>query len=113
MPANYTVIRDGNITLPGAGGDLDTELTFNAPGVINRSTVLSYRVNPSQDGVKFTIEINGTQVRSEDLQDVSRVLHEVVASGVVTPNGNTLRLAAVQNTGTISISDIVLLYKEA
>ena len=50
-------------------------------------------------------------MRTQSYKDGTYTIHEVVQGGLVQPSGNTLTLE-VGNTGSISVSDIVLLYKE-
>ncbi len=113
MPSNYVVITDGPVALPGAGDDVDIDLTFDAPGVrADRKPVLFFKADPSQDGVSLTLSINGVKVRRVSLQDVNRTFHEAVSKNVVKPSGNTLTLKIDDDDGRINVADVVLLYQE-
>jgi hypothetical protein len=113
MPSNYQAITDNVTTLPKSNGDIDTDITFSAPGIrADRKPVLYYRINPDRNNVPLTVSINGVVVDSTRFGDVARTYHEVVGLDVVKPSGNTLTLKVGDNAGSIEVSDIVLLYQE-
>lgn len=113
MPSNYTVITDGPVELPKADGDIDTDLTFDAPRIASgRKPVLFLKADPAKDGATVTVSINGVHVRTLHLKDVHRTFHEVVAANVVKPTGNTLTLKVDRDKGAVAVADVVLLYKE-
>ena len=111
MPAlaNYIVIMDTPSTL-GIGnaqnfpfGGLALDVSF--------PTILMFRTKPIVTaGLRITI--NGTIVFDVPRfgADDGRSLHEVVAAGIVLPNGNTL---TATNTGSadLTYSAVALLFK--
>ena len=58
--------------------------------------------------------INGDEVIRTDFgSGVERGFHEVIDAGVVKPSGNTLKLKLTNDSGSLTVSDIVLLYKQS
>ena len=115
MSTTYTVIKDGPATLTQTGQKV--ELPFSASGIkTNARPVLLYRVNvhPNSGAVTLSVSINGQEVRKTGFSGTNRTFHEVVAADAVNASDNTLTLDVFNvNSGeSVSVQDIVLLYKE-
>ena len=118
--ACYDVITDSGISL-GVGVDVDADLAI---GLVNNASVgsrsvLSFMLRPKNPlNLIFEISIrNGnnttTKILTNEIDinfDDWRVVQEVVGGNVLTATGNTLRVKVLTGSGTLVISDIVLLY---
>jgi hypothetical protein len=117
--ASYTVVRDGDLTLPD-NGDIDFDFPeFSLPNLSASESdpdrpILSFKVNPLSDDARVVLFLN------EDEDDVLyaqtygdgpiRTVTEVVARNKFRASGNKLSVRR-EGTGTFVISDVTLTYK--
>jgi hypothetical protein len=120
--ASFTAIADGSTTLDnGAGADKDKTFSFKAPGADSTErSILSFVVNPVPDGsdsdVKLEMSINGTVVSDVTFtSSQGRPWQEIVEVGVLKDGDNklTAKVTDADKAGSMTIKDIVLLYKLA
>ena len=118
--ACYDVIIDSGISLR-VGVDVDADLAI---GLVNNASigsrsVLSFMLRPKNPlNLIFELSIkNGNNITTNVLTneidinfDDWRVVQEVIGGNVLTATGNTLRVKVLSGSGTLVISDIVLLY---
>lgn len=112
--ADYTAIQDASLTLPKRNSDRDETLTFDAPNVsIGRRPILAFRANPN-GAVTLKMWLNKTDDDDDPVVDVefadgpARSWHEIIASGLLTATGNTLKIARTAGPGKVIVSDIVM-----
>ena len=117
--ALYDVISDSKTSL-AIDGDTnhDFVIELNDDANVARRSVLSFMLSPdSANNLQFRLEIiNGvnlftTVATYTTSNDVRRVFQEVIGENVLTSNYNTLRVTVLSGTGTLNISDVVLLYQ--
>ena len=121
MTSNHRSLQDSTTTLPTSSGDRDFEIEFDAPGLSSTNSTharpyLSYRVNPGDDsGVNVVIELNSTVVVDPTIDTtVSRQFNEIFDHGLLQATGNELRVFVPTNEpGTVSVSDLIVVYPEA
>ena len=109
--ADYRVISDGNVTIQ-TSGDIDRSFTFDlGTGVQhNQPAVLQafYVSGSNANNLSFRFSINGTAVRTINVNgNHFSTIHEV-QSGVTKNNQNELEVKIVGGSGSVTISDIVL-----
>lgn len=115
--ACYDVITDDDTRLR-IGGDIDRELPIGVSGIdAGIRSVLSFMLKAEDpSGLKYEISIkNGNNITTSILNTQTstntwRVFQEVVGKNVLTDKDNTLIVKVLGGTGTLVISDIVLLF---
>ncbi len=115
--ACYDVIADDDTRLR-IGGDIDRELPIGVSGIdAGVRSVLSFMLKAEQPSrLKYEISIkNGNNIttgiiNTETSTNTWRVFQEVVGTNVLTDKNNTLIVKVLDGTGTLVISDIVLLF---
>lgn len=115
--ACYDVIADDDTRLR-IGGDIDRELPIGVSGIDSGvRSVLSFMLKAEQPSrLKYEISIkNGNNIttgiiNTETSTNTWRVFQEVVGTNVLTDKNNTLIVKVLDGTGTLVISDIVLLF---
>lgn len=113
LVARYAVVpnSDTATTVPGPSGISDHHYQgIQAPGLVtSRSWVLFYKVNP--DGTPtLSIRINSTPVVNVTFAEgPQRALQEIIPGTALHAADNELTVAVTGN-GSVSISDIVILY---
>ncbi len=119
--ACYDVITDGNTSLT-IGGDIDAELGIGVTGInTGVRSVLSFMLK-ADDPSNLTFQIsvkNGNNVTTNVINNLNinsnvwRVFQEVIDANVLTATGNKLKIKVLSGSGTLVLSDIVLLYMKA
>ena len=118
MPATaaYIAIQDGS-TILDHGDDIDhTFGRFDAPDVnVNRRPVLSFRLNPSvgEGNVTLQMELNDVVILEQTFtSNEARGWQEIVEANVLREEENelTARLVDTDDAGSITLSDVALLY---
>lgn len=116
--ACYDVITDGDTSLR-IGGDIDAELTIGVSGInTGVRSVLSFMLKADDpDDLKFQISIkNGSNVTTNIISNLKvnsnvwRAFQEVIDANVLTAAGNKLKIKVLSGSGTLVMSDIVLLF---
>jgi hypothetical protein len=118
--ASYAPIADGETVLQ-LGGDIDKTWNFDAPGVAaDQQSVLVFVTNPDPSGkdsdVIVAMSINGTDVLDLTFTSTEgRAWQEIVQGGLLKEKDNklTAKLADSDNSGEISLKDLVIHYKLA
>jgi hypothetical protein len=121
MTSKHRSLQTSSTTLPTSNGDRDFELEFNAPSLTTNDNIhgrpyVSYRANPNGDvGVRLQMELNGEEILDQTLStDTSRNLVEIFDHGILTNQGNTLRVFVPNDEpGSITVSDILVVYTAA
>ena len=121
MTTNHRSLQDSSTVLPTSSGDRDFEIDFDAPGLSTTTSTharpyLSYRVNPGSDaGVHVVMELNDTEIVDQTIDTtVSRQFDEIFDHGLLKANDNTLRVFVPNNEpGSVTVSDIIVVYAEA
>jgi hypothetical protein len=119
--ACYNVFCDEGITAT-RGGDIDKEVNIGGLGAIDVgvASVLSFMLRPVNPvNLEFEINIiNGLNKTTKLIKESTsynhwRVWQEIVGGGVLTADDkNKLQIRAVGGTGSLVISDVVLLYSK-
>jgi hypothetical protein len=114
--ADYVVLQDATVNLPGTTGDLHRQ--FNAPGVNPSSqSILTFRVNPQigSGDVTLRVRVNDhvavTQVFNTEPQ---RSWQEVMPAGAIGATNNELIASIPSDSGggSLQISDIVIFTRQ-
>ncbi len=117
--ATYDVVSDGKVSLAiGQDIDHDFPIGLHAKANVGIRSVLSFMIDTiSSNNLQFRIEIiNGSGVTTSiatytTSSTVARVFQEVISTNTLTLTGNTLKVRVLGGSGTLEISDIVLLYQ--
>ena len=109
--ADYRVIRDSAITLQ-TGGAIDKDFSFNLGTAVkhNQHSVLQffYVSASNANNLSFRFSINGTTVRTINVNgNHFATIHEVT-NNVTKDHVNELDVKIVGGSGRVDISDIVL-----
>ncbi len=118
MTSKHRSLQTSATNLPTSNGDRDFELEFNAPNLTTNDNIhgrpyVSYRANPKGDvGVRLQMELNEVEILDQRLStDTSRNLVEIIDHGILTNQGNTLRVFVPDDEpGSIEVSDILVVY---
>jgi hypothetical protein len=111
MAINYGIILDQEKTLVGGGAGADIDIPFEiANPRTDRSPILFYVVNPDRNDVVLSVSLNGRFVSKVSHKDVACTIQEVVNRNILKPSGNKLTFSLGNGSGSITVSDIVLLY---
>ena len=116
MPCDFRTIT--NVFDLPAGGDIDIDLEFPAPGVnAGRRAILMYRASVTGGGIgaifgaTLKATLNGEDIFEQvHFRGSNRSFHKVFEKGIVQPTDNKLTLIRTSGGGTIHLSDIVLVY---
>ena len=110
--ADYVIVMDGAAALSRAGTNF-VRKHFLVPDNVasGRPSVLMYRVEADNaDGLKYTVTLNDTDVLTlVHSTDRFGTVHEVVEANVVHNGDNRFLAIVTAGTGTIKISDVVVL----
>jgi hypothetical protein len=114
MPANYVVIRDTPVTLSSPNGEIDEQFGFDADGARDdRATVLVWRARPGDPAAEVTVTLNGALVQTVNFGvGVERTFHEAVEAGVLKETGNNIRFEVTSGSGALTLSDVIMWYKQ-
>jgi hypothetical protein len=115
-PAAYVTVHDEPVTLQ-TGDNIAHVFRFDAPDVdAGRESVLSFVADPFGDNtVSLEWDLNGTNVLTESFTTApARALQEIVGKDLLKATGNKLkvRVTDTDNSGSIKIDDVVLLYTQ-
>ena len=110
--ARYITVAgsENGITVPDATGISDTHIQgIHAPGLVAVPAVIFFRTRHS-GSPSFSVRLNATRLTADTLkQDGPHTWHEIIRLGALKPSDNELTLA-VSGEGTVTFSDIVILY---
>ncbi len=116
--ANYESFRDVSFPLR-IGGDIGRTLEskiVNTP-VSGENVILMWKHGRTSTGsVTYRVEVNGEEVTTSTISqtipegDYSS-LHEVLQTNQIQQGDNTVRFQVTGGTGTVRISDVVILYR--
>jgi hypothetical protein len=114
--AAYITLRDDPVTLQN-GDHTAFVLNFDAPDVdAGHKSVLSFVADPFGDNtVSLEWDLNGTNILTESFNTApARALQEIVGTNLLKAHGNQLkvRVTDTDNSGSIKIDDVVLLYTQ-
>jgi hypothetical protein len=113
--AFYSVITDSIVTL-NFGGDIDYETTFNLPQKLDvgtRSVISGVVVTlTNATNLTFKLEINDVDVNPvAPITGSERFnIQEVVQANLLKVGQNKFRIKLAGGAGSLSFSDVVLLY---
>jgi hypothetical protein len=115
-PAAYVTLRDEPVTLQN-GSHTAAVFKFDAPDVdAGHKSVLSYVADPFGDNtVSIEWDLNGTNILTHSFNTAqARALQEIVGTNLLNAHGNELkvRVTDTDNSGSIKIDDVVLLYTQ-
>jgi hypothetical protein len=116
--ANYTVVQDGDVTLPDPATNDSFHLypTFGAPGLSTSTSlgdrpVLHLKVNPGEDDAALEVTLNNTVVYTQTFSAGKiRSVSEVLAHGNLLASGNIM-IISNSGEGAFTVSDILVDYK--
>lgn len=115
MPCDFRTIRSDAFELP-TDGDIDITIEFPAPGIdAERRAILMYRARkvfePFNRPARIGVSLNGKALFEQSVTDpTDHSFHEVLDTKILRPTGNELTLIRKSDTGTIRLSDLVLIY---
>jgi hypothetical protein len=117
--ADYDVIQDGNFTLSSGAGNDTRDFTINILSRLNSGSnaVLMFKYNPSDDAQNLDLEVQINNVVVVSLGDIApgplRGFWEVFlpSEANLHDGSNTLEFRKARGQGSITISDVVLLYR--
>lgn len=109
--ADYRVVRDGSVTVQ-TGGDIDKEFSFDLGTAVkhDQNCVLQFFMvsGSNASNLSFAFEINGTSIRTINVNgNHFATIHEV-ARDVTRDNSNSMKLRITGGSGSVTVSDIVL-----
>jgi hypothetical protein len=109
--ARYVTVSGSGVTIPGPDGQSDRHIRdVNAPGVVPGAFAVVFYRTDHTGSPAFTIRLNATRLTAHAFAGPGpHGWHEVVPPGVLKPEDNELTLA-VSGEGTVTFSDIVILY---
>jgi hypothetical protein len=115
--AAYITLRDDPLTLQN-GNHTAAVFKFDAPDVAAaHKSVLSFVADPFGDNtVSLEWDLNGTNILTESFNTPqARGLQEIVGANLLKAHGNELkvRVTDTDNSGSIKIDDVVLLYTQS
>jgi hypothetical protein len=112
--ADYAVIIDGTATISRGGTNFFRQ-KFNLPDTHNPNVpvVFMFRIEAENaNGLTYTIDLNGhdilTLVHSSNRFGT---IHEVVGANIVHNGENKFQVIATAGTGTLKMSDVVLMFQ--
>lgn len=120
LVADYTIIRDGVVTLSTSGGNNSQVFNFSLQDVaaIERRCILTYLlvIRDSNTQLEFSVRLNGNPQGNFNVGNGPsfQTLHEIVGRNVLAhgPDANQLEFSIVNGSGSIQLTDIYLLWKE-
>ena len=113
--ADYVIVMDGSASMSRAAPNLTNFVRKHFPIPDNiasgRPSVLMYRLEADNaDNLKYTVTLNDTDVLTlTHSTDRFGTVHEVVEANVLHNGDNRFMVIVTAGTGTLKISDVVLL----
>ena len=109
---DYTVVQDSSVTLPKSNGDIDHDYPkFGAAGLGAGRSILMFRVNPAGEA-ELKVTLNNAEVLTTTFStDPQRSWHEVIDDGVLKDSDNVLTITRNDGSGSLTVSDVVMLYQ--
>jgi hypothetical protein len=118
--ANYTVVLQGDITLPDRNNtppDVDFEYPlFNAPRLSTSTSntdrpYLLFSVDAIEDDCEFKLNLNGSEVFAAAFEAGNvHSVNEIIDANILQASGNELKVRSTRS-GQFKISDMTAVYK--